>query len=104
MTPETKVKNSICNYLEELIKQGLPLYFERRNATGTTYRRGISDIYILYDGKHYEVEFKAKNGELSADQLKWKSRCKLLKIEMIVVYSLEEFKAIFDTILSNKKK
>lgn len=92
MTPEKYVQDDIIKYLKELKKQGYPLFFERRQAGGFSYRRGICDLYAVYNGIHIEIEVKAIGGQLSSDQEKWKNSCEKLNIPYICAYSLEEFK------------
>lgn len=98
MTPEKYVQNDILKYLKELKKNGLPLFFERRQAGGFSYKRGICDLYAVYNGIHVEIEVKAEGGELSIDQEKWRDECKRINIRYICAYSLEEFKKFFKTL------
>ena len=91
MTPEKKVQNDIINYLTMLINQGHPLFFERRQAGGLSYKKGIPDLYAVYDGKHIEIEVKAPDGELSSMQIKFKQKCKRLNILWICADSLDLF-------------
>ena len=93
MTPEKYVQDDIIKYLKELQKQGYPLFFERRQAGGFSYRRGICDLYAVYNGIHIEIEVKAIGGQLSSEQEKWKNNCEKLNIPYICAYSLEEFKS-----------
>lgn len=100
MTPEKYVQNSIIKYLQKLEKEGLPIYHERRQAGGFSYKRGISDLYMIYNGIHIEIEVKAEGGELSIDQEKWKLKCEKLNIKYICAYSLENFKNFLKTSLN----
>ncbi len=101
MTPEKYVQNDIINYLKKLQKEGRKLFFERRQAGGFSYKRGICDLYAVYEGIHIEIEVKAEGGELSVNQEKWKEKCKKLNIIYICAYSLEEFKNFFENIIKN---
>lgn len=80
MTPEKKVQNAIVNYLNKLQKAGLPVFVERRNAGGFSYKMGIADLYAVINGYHIEIEVKQPGGEASMMQLKHKARCKQLGI------------------------
>lgn len=91
MTPEKKVQNDIMNYLTMLIDQDHPLFFERRQAGGLSYKKGIPDLYAVYDGKHIEIEVKAPDGELSSMQIKFKQKCRRLNILWVCSDSLDNF-------------
>ena len=58
MTPEKKVQNQIVNYLNELQTNGFPVFVERRNAGGFSYKKGIPDLYASVNGLHIEIEVK----------------------------------------------
>lgn len=91
MTPEKRVQNLIVNYLKLLQKNNHPLFFERRQAGGFSYKKGISDLYAVYSGHHVEIEVKQEKGSLSTLQEKWQQTCKKLHIFYICAYSLEDF-------------
>lgn len=104
MTPETRVKNEIIRYLESLQNQGAPIYIDRRQAGGFSYKKGLPDLYFVYDGTHIELEFKAPNGEASSMQLMWQRKFKeLYNIDDYIVSSVEEVKEIIEN-LRNKKE
>ena len=92
MTPEKKVQNAIIKYLHSLEKAGLPIFFERRQAGGFSYKNGIADIYVVYDGIHIELEIKEEDGERSVMQEKWESICNSKNILYICAYSVEDVK------------
>lgn len=92
MTPETKVKNEILKYLQQLDDENEPIFYERRQAGGFSYKKGIPDIYLVYYGLHIEVEIKAENGETSIMQDKFAEKCKKKQICYICVKSVEEVK------------
>lgn len=99
MTAEKYIQNDIIKYLKTLQKEGHPLFFERRQAGGFSYKRGISDLYVVYDGIHIEIEVKALGGKLSIEQEKWQNTCKKLNILYICAYSLKEFKNFLENII-----
>ena len=68
MTPEQKIQNKILKALKELAKTR-PMYFEKRQAGGYTYRAGLPDIWGIVDGRHFEVEVKAPGENPSSLQL-----------------------------------
>ena len=39
MTPEKKIQNSIIKYFKDLQKQGYPVFIERRQAGGFSYKK-----------------------------------------------------------------
>lgn len=92
MTPEKKVQNNIIEYLEELIEKGYPVFYERRQAGGFSYKKGIPDLYAVINGIHLEIEVKAINGKLSILQEKFKNKCKKLNILYVCSNSIENFK------------
>lgn len=104
MTPEKKVQNKIEKYLDELISQGIPIYYERRQAQGVGYKYGLPDLFLVINGIHVEVEVKAPNGDVRAAQEKWEMRFKNLGILYTRPHSLEEFKNFIFNELPNMLK
>ena len=97
MTPEGKVKKSITDYFDRLIKGGAPLYYEVRQAGGVSYKAGLPDIWCVYKGKHIELEIKReKGGVVSTLQIKKRDYFRSIGIECFVVSSLDEVKKILD--------
>ena len=93
MTPEKRVQNKIINYLKELKEKGELIFFERRQAGGFSYKKGIPDLYMVYEGLHIEIEVKKeKNGELSTMQEKFRDMCIKNKIEYICANNFNDFK------------
>lgn len=80
MTPEKRVQSAIMKKLKELQDAGEPLFFERRQAGGFSYQKGIPDLYAVYDGRHIEIEVKAPGGQQSTMQIKFMERCHRLNI------------------------
>lgn len=74
MTPEQKVQNNIEDHLKTYQKMGFPIFYQKRQAGGYNYKKGIPDIYIVIGGKHIEVEVKKPGGEPSSMQLMWYRR------------------------------
>lgn len=95
MTPEKLVQNKIIKYLKELEKKGEPIYFERRQAGGFSYKAGLADLYVVYNGIHYEVEAKRKNGKTRPLQDKWKRECENKNIKYILIDNWEDIKKYF---------
>lgn len=103
MTPEGKVKEDILKYFKNLQNQGIPLFYERRQAGGFSYKKGLPDIYFVYNGKHIELELKAKGGKPSGMQLMWQRKFKeLYNIDDYIVESVDEVRQIIEN-LSTKK-
>lgn len=75
MTPEKRVQNDIVDYLHELEKAGEPIFVERRNAGGFSYKKGIPDLYAVVNGIHVEIEVKQPGGSLSTMQEKFRDKC-----------------------------
>lgn len=80
MTPEKRVQNAIVEYLTELQKQGEPVFVERRNAGGFSYKKGIPDLYAVINGIHLEIEVKQPGESLSTMQEKFRDKCAKLSI------------------------
>lgn len=104
MTPEQKVQNDIENHLKIYQKMGFPIFYQKRQAGGFNYKKGIPDIYLVIAGEHIEVEVKAAGGKLSAMQLMWYRRFKEeYGIRTYIVDSWDElFKEIKDDIINSE--
>ena len=92
MTPEKRIQNKILKYLDNLEKSGYPVFYQRRQAGGYSYKKGIPDIYCVVNGKHIEIEVKAPGGHLSPMQEKFRDLFKRNNVEWICVDNVEEFK------------
>ena len=90
MTPEGKVLSAVTSYLRIEMKNGR-CYYERRNAVGLNYRKGIPDIWFTKNGKHYEVELKRPGGTRSTLQYKYEKIFKELNTEYVCIDSFEKF-------------
>ena len=92
MTPEKYVQNAIVAYMSKLEQAGLPIWWERRQAGGFSYKKGIPDLYASYDGYHIEIEVKAPGKELRPMQMKFAKKCAQLHIRYICADSVALFK------------
>lgn len=100
MTPEKRVQNEIVNYLHKLEDEGMPIFVERRNAGGFSYKKGIPDLYAAINGQHVEIEVKRESGgELSTMQLKFRDLCKKRKITWICAKSVDDVKKLTEKLL-----
>ena len=95
-TPERKVKKKLIDYIEGLKKSGIPIYYEPRSAGGFTYRKGLPDLWIVYCGRHIEIEVKAPGGVQSTMQIKWAEIFWTLGIECYCIDSVESLKEILN--------
>ncbi len=93
MTPEKRVQNSIVQYLKSLENRGLKVYYERRQAGGFSYKKGIADLYAIINGVHLEIEVKRHGGSLSVMQEKWRDKCDALGICWLCAESVEDVKS-----------
>lgn len=84
MTPETSIKKTVKDYLN------LKRYFWWYNLAGLGAYKGIPDIFILYEGKLYGVEFKSKQGKLSDYQARFQFNMEKAGGKYIVARSLED--------------
>lgn len=100
MTPEKRVQNEIVNYLHKLEDEGMPIFVERRNAGGFSYKKGIPDLYAAINGQHVEIEVKREyGGELSTMQLKFRDLCEKRKIIWICAKSVNDVKKLVEKLL-----
>lgn len=100
MTPEGKVKKQITDYLESLHKEK-KVWYQRREAIGFSYKKGVPDLYAVCKGYHIEIEVKRGiGGELSTMQEKFRSECKNYGMIYILADSLYEVKNVIDLLLS----
>ena len=95
MKIESYIQKEIIHYLEKLKSQGYPLYYERRQAGGYSYKSGIPDLYAIYNGQHIEIETKQENGELRSMQKVWKKYFESINVVYICAKSLDDVKNVF---------
>lgn len=103
MTPEKRVQNSIIKYLRDLTQQGEPIFVERRQAGGYSYRKGIPDLYAVINGYHLEIEVKKPGGALSPMQEKFRDLCIKLNIYWICADNVDSIKDEVKFLLSLPK-
>lgn len=100
-TPEQKVQNKIIKELKSLQSRGYPIFFEKRQAGGFTYKKGLADLYLVIDGKHIEIEIKAEDGELSPMQITKQEKFKKnYNIDYLIAKSWDD---VYEYINSLKK-
>lgn len=99
MTPEKRVQNAIVTYLSKLRQQGEPILVERRQAGGFSYKKGLPDLYVVYNGLHIEIEVKRVGGHQSPMQEKWEDRFEKLGIPYILADSVDDVKNFFEEFL-----
>lgn len=96
---EAKVKADIMEYL----KTREDVFVQRREALGTSYKKGVPDLYVVYKGYHIEIETKKeKGGHLSTEQEKFASKCPRYGMIYILARSVSDVDHIFKTIDSLK--
>lgn len=98
-TPEKVVQDAILAYLKRLQKEGKPIFFERRQAGGLSYKMGIPDIYAVVNGVHLEIEVKKVGGELSVMQEKFAERCDRCGILWICADNIEIVKECIERLI-----
>ena len=93
MTEEKNLQNKMLAYLKTLKEQGKIALYEKRQAGGFSYKKGIPDIYfVCFGGLHVEVEVKAKDGKQSAMQEKFETLCLKNQIPYMLINDLSDFK------------
>lgn len=95
MTPEGKVLSAISTFLRSEMKKGR-CYFERRNAVGLNYHKGVPDIWLTKNGKHYEIEIKRPGGVRSTLQYKYEEIFKKLGCIYACVDSFDKFLEVYE--------
>ena len=90
MLLEKKVQNDVIKYFKKLQSLGYPVYFERRQAGGFNYKKGIADLYAIINGYHLEIEVKKENGVMSVMQEKWRDYCLKNNIWWICIKDVNE--------------
>lgn len=102
MTLEKKIQSDIVNYIKRLQEKKYPIYYEKRQAGGFNYRKGVADLWIVYNGIHFEIEVKRKDGKMSEMQkLQQRIFKEQYKIDYYLVNSLEEAKKIIGEYIIN---
>lgn len=99
MTPEKKVQTAILKYLKSLQDDGKAIFFERRQAGGFSYKKGVPDLFAVVNGWHIEIEVKKVGGELSPLQEKFRDRCMDWGITWICTDSLDKLKEYIEYLL-----
>lgn len=95
ITSEKQIQNQIIKLFESYKKAGIPIFWEKRQAGGYLYRKGLPDIYCVIYGIHFEIEVKSPNGKLSAMQEKFRDFCKQNEIDWICADSIDSIKNYF---------
>lgn len=90
MTPEGKVLSAITAFLRDEMKKK-KCYYERRNAVGLNYRKGIPDLWYVKDGIHHEVEVKKPGGTKSTLQVFYSKFFADINCKCICVDSFDQF-------------
>lgn len=98
-TPEKRVQTPTLKYLTKLKDEGLPIFFERRQAMATS-KMGLPDIYVLFKGKHIEIECKKPiGGELRTMQEKQRDILIRAGAIWICPTSVQEVKDLFEELI-----
>mgnify|MGYP007043623615 CR=1 FL=1 len=93
-SPEQKVQNSIEKYLKSN-----NIFYEKRQAGGFNYKKGIPDLYFVFNGEHIEIEIKKPHGAPSAMQIMWQRKfAELYNIKAYIVSSVEEINDIIESL------
>ena len=103
-TPEKLVQTKIEAYLKHLHDTGHPVEFERRNASGLSYKEGRPDLWACYNGIHVEIECKQVDGEARTRQELWERRFRKAGSLYIRPRSVDEVIELFETLLIPTKE
>lgn len=101
---EKNIQTSIMNYLKKLKDEGHPIYVEKRQAGGYTYKIGLPDIYVVYNGRHIEIEVKRPGGERRACQEKWQEIFESINVPYLCADNLDIVKTFMNKIIEEVKE
>ena len=87
---EADLLADITAFLRKEMKAG-HCYFERRQAVGFSYRKGIPDLWFAKHGKHYEIELKKTKGSRSTLQYHYEQTFKKIGCEYACINSWQQF-------------
>ena len=87
---EADLLSDITSFLRNEMKLGR-CYYERRQAVGFGYRKGLPDLWFAKHGKHYEVELKKTKGERSTLQYHYERFFILIECEYACINSWQGF-------------
>lgn len=99
-TPEKRVQTQITNYLKTLPN----CYVERRSSYGFSYKKGIPDIFFVFQGKHVECEIKKETGTTSSMQDYYKKYFLSIGVLYVEVHSLIDLKDFINKNFNYNKK
>ena len=92
MQPEKQIQNDILAWFAKLEEEGYPIIYDRRQAGGFSYKKGIPDVWASYDGRHIEIEVKVPEKELRPMQEKFKLKCQQRNTLYLCAKSLQDVK------------
>ena len=96
MASEINLQKRILTYCKQLSNINNLFYYERRIAQGIGYKKGLPDLFIVYNGRHVEIELKDKKGSLSPLQLYYREHFKKANITHAVIRSFDEFLSLLN--------
>lgn len=99
MTPEKRVQTKILNYLKQLKDRGEPIFFERREVGGFSYKKGSPDLWGIYNGLHFEIEVKKVGGHTSPMQDKFASKMQQVGALYILADQLDDVVSVFENLI-----
>lgn len=94
MLEEKEIQDDILDYFEKLDKLNYPILYDRRQAGGFNYKKGIPDLWASIQGKHLEIEVKRPGEHLRPMQEKFRDECKRKNIIYICADSLNKIKEL----------
>lgn len=100
---EKNIQSSIMNYFKSLKDAGHPVYVEKRQAGGYTYKIGLPDIYAVYNGRHIEIEVKRPGGQRRACQEKWQEIFESINIIYVCADNLDTVKELMNKLIKGER-
>lgn len=100
---EKVLQGKVISHLKALKKQGVPIFWEKRQAGGFNYKKGLPDIYIVLNGRHIELELKTPNKTkfIRPEQLMRMREFELMGVPVLVSNDLEEIKTFIRTLMEH---
>lgn len=79
--------------------------YEQMVAKSTGIVSGVSDLMMVFGGQFHAIELKAgEDGRQSREQKKWQNKITEAGGNYYLVYTLEEFQGLIQTITKTKKQ
>ena len=93
-----KIEDIIQNNIIKWLKKN-NIWYQRREAGGFTYKKGLPDLYCIYKGHHIEIEVKDPKGQVSSMQIKQRQILEQAGAIYILATSVQDVQKILEKTL-----